>query len=135
MKLLSVTCYCAIACIAAGPAFGHHHPPGIDESSIVKVEGVVIGTRWSNPHVVFWITVGEGNNKEQWLIEAPERDSLVHDGWRQPYAGERIVFYIHPHVDPNARYDSGDTPGWYLGAILSDGTKFGIASDLDRDES
>ena len=48
-----------------------------------------------NPHVVFWVTVGEGDNNEYWLIEAPDRDSLVHDGWQQPSEGEGIVFEDH----------------------------------------
>lgn len=125
----------ALTCIVIEPVSAHHDPRGVDEAKILRIEGVVAGTRWVNPHVVFWVTVGEGAEKEQWLIEAADRDSLLQDGWQQPSKGERIVFYVHPHVDPNTRYDSGDLPGWYVGAILSDGTTFGIAREAGGSET
>jgi hypothetical protein len=128
MRALSV--FCAATCVFTASA--HHPPRGVDQSRTVELEGTVIGTRWVNPHVIFWVSVGEGNDKQRWLIEAPDRDSLVADGWRQPTRGETIVLYVHPHVDSSVRYDSGDLPGWYLGAVLSDGTKLGAAPELVR---
>jgi hypothetical protein len=132
MRALCVASFCTGFFVSVVPVSAHHHPPGVDESRIVKVEGTVIGTRWVSPHVVFWV---EGNDKAQWLIEAPDRDSLVNEGWRQPALGTTIVFYVQPHVDSSTRYGSGDLPAWYLGAVLSDGTRFGIARDLGQRES
>ena len=66
MKVMRLACYYVIACFVGAPVFGHHHPPGIDETSITKVEGIVAGIRWVNPHVMFWITVGEDSDRDQW---------------------------------------------------------------------
>jgi hypothetical protein len=134
MRTLAIWCLCACACLRTETASSHHSGPQLDYTKILKLDGVVTGVRWVNPHVGFWVKVAESGAEESWLIEAPSRNTLLKSGWRQPVAGDKVVFFVHPQLDSNARYDSGDRPGVYVGAILSDGTRFGSTSGMPNAE-
>jgi Family of unknown function (DUF6152) len=72
------------------PLLAHHSVPGeYDTSKTIKIQGVVTGIAWMNPHANFWVQArnADGTSSE-WKMELPppnalKRESITKDFIKQ----------------------------------------------------
>lgn len=71
----------------------HHSTAEYDRNVIRELEGVLVGVRWRNPHVMFTVQVGDASGQtEEWelatgAVYAVERAGLVEDAFT---VGEQV---------------------------------------------
>lgn len=112
-------------------ALAHHsyRQMHADETVILRVSGVLTKLIWANPHVMLKVDGPEPGRIDLWSIELPARDTLTRLGMNRPSIGDEVVVFINPHLDANVRWDGdGSLPGFYVGVIFGDGSRFGETS-------
>lgn len=106
-----------IALGTGASAYAHHAAAGIDRSSTVTVEGIVVQFRWANPHSWIEMEVDKGEGvTEVWNFEMFPPSFLVRAGWTRSTikAGDRVT------VEANG-FLNGDPGGILVSITLPDG--------------
>ncbi len=64
------------------PAAAHHSfAADYDVTRPVTLKGTVVRAEWTNPHVHFFLTVGDGPGAAEWELEMGAVNGLFRRGW------------------------------------------------------
>jgi hypothetical protein len=103
-RLLAGAALCSA--LAAGSATAHHSfAVFFDQDKSVSITGVVTEFRFTNPHGVIQMTVGQGGKAEVWKVETNAPVLLRRRGWSKDSVkvGEKITIEGWPARD-GSRY-------------------------------
>jgi hypothetical protein len=112
----------ALVVLALGvrSAAAHHSFAAFDFTRNVVITGVVKDFQWTNPHAWIQVLVPDGDEQQEWSIEAGSPNMMARQGWKsrtlQP--GEKIALVMHPML-------SGAAVGSLVSVTLADGTVLG----------
>jgi len=111
----------AAAVMATTPAGAHHSFAPYETTTQIKLEGVVTGYRWANPHVYFEIDTPDATSgaKHHWLIECASTSILNRAGWKfnMLKPGDRVTVIASP-------LRNGEPAALLKQLTLADGRKF-----------
>jgi hypothetical protein len=85
MRLSRAFWIAAIASLlAAIPGFGHHSfKAQYDENQTIMLTGTVSKVTWTNPHVLVYLDVKDGEDKvTSWELELASPNGLLSQGWK-----------------------------------------------------
>jgi hypothetical protein len=69
-------------CIAPGTLFAHHGNSAYDETTPVKIKGVVTKFDWTNPHIYIYLDSKEGDGTiTHWTVESLSPERMTRMGW------------------------------------------------------
>lgn len=112
---------------AAIPAYAHHSGAMFDSAKEVRLDGVIKGFRWSNPHAWIEIDVPDAQGKViTWSIEMTSPALLKDDGWTRSTVktGDKVVLFAAPLRD-------GKPGASFIAVKLSDGRFLGRGAPRD----
>ena len=71
--------------LSVRPALGHHaFSAEFDHDNPVRLDGIVMGIEWSNPHAYVFLDVKDAKGKvTHWKVELASRDQLEAQNWTQ----------------------------------------------------
>jgi hypothetical protein len=66
----------------AGPVSGHHGNSAYDETTAVKIKGVVTKFDWSNPHIYIYLDLKNSDGTiTHWTVESLSPERMTRMGW------------------------------------------------------
>lgn len=69
-------------CTAASTLSAHHGNSAYDETTPVKIKGVVTKFDWTNPHIYIYLDSKEGDGTiTHWTVESLSPERMTHMGW------------------------------------------------------
>ena len=130
--LTRVTARCRLAAgsllffvLLSQPAYTHHSAAMFDLESRITIEGTVKKFQWTNPHVWIHIDVAQdAGDPVLWRIEYVAPNVLKRKGWKRTTfrKGDNVSITLNPAK-------SGDPKGWFVSAVLADGSAIGPGKD------
>lgn len=105
-------------------ALSHHSDAGIDDESIVVVEGEVTEFRWRQPHVYAEIETLEKGDVVRWDVQLVAVNVLARRGWSAEslVPGDQVIARLHP-ASNGRRY------GKLSSIIRADGSPVAVIPD------
>jgi hypothetical protein len=118
--LRRIACFAVPAALCALPAVAHHSNSAYQVDEIITLEGTVVEWQWINPHTWLVMSVEDGGEQVEWLVEGRAPGILGRAGWSpevlQP--GESVTVHASPSKD-------GSLVGIIARVTKSDGTILG----------
>lgn len=85
-----------------GAVNAHHSDAGMDENTVLSLEGKVTEFSWKQPHVYLFVEVIEDDKPVVWSIQMPGINNLVRNrGWQRDtlVPGDEVFVRINPAED------------------------------------
>lgn len=104
-------------CAAAGALFAHHGNSAYDETTPVKIKGVVTKFDWANPHIYIYLDFKEADGTiKHWTVESLSPERMVHMGWNKDSVkpGDHVIITLSAAKD-------GSPIGYLTELIFADG--------------
>lgn len=78
--------------------FAHHSDAGIDDKSVVSLQGKVTEFSWRQPHVYLSVEVMENNESVIWAVQLSSLNGLARRGWHDNslVPGDEVVVRVNP---------------------------------------
>jgi hypothetical protein len=108
-----------LALVLSARAAAHHSYTGFDRSRSETIQGTVVRTDWSNPHVHFWVVTNPTAAPDQqrvYAFEAGSTSLMTRFGWTRSTfkIGEKVTVTFFPLTD-------GRPAGAFIKALHEDG--------------
>jgi len=100
MRLINVAVISSL--FVGGSVTAHHSDAGIDENTVLGLEGRVTEFSWKQPHVYLFVEVIQDDKPVVWSVQMPGINSLVRNrGWRRDtlVPGDEVFVRINPAED------------------------------------
>ncbi len=73
---------CVVLALGVRGAAAHHSFAAFDFARNVIITGVVKDFQWTNPHAWIQVLVPDGDEQQEWSIEAGSPNMMARQGWK-----------------------------------------------------
>ncbi len=104
-------------CTAASSLFAHHGNSAYDETTPVKIKGVVTKFDWANPHIYIYLDFKEADGSiRHWTVESLSPERMSRMGWDKDCVkpGEQVAITLSAAKD-------GSPIGYLTKLVFADG--------------
>ena len=104
-------------CMVADTLFAHHGNSAYDETTPVRIKGVITKFDWANPHVYIYLDLKETDGTiKHWTVESLSPERMVRMGWNKYSVkpGDHVVITLSAAKD-------GSPIGYLTELIFADG--------------
>lgn len=100
MKLVQFTALMSVL-VFSQASFAHHSDAGMDEGSVVTLEGKITEFLWRQPHVYFGVEVMENGEPLIWDVQLGSLNGLSRSGWHSESLkpGEEVFVRVNPAIN------------------------------------
>ena len=121
-KLVRTKCLkCVIVilsfCMAASTLSAHHGNSAYDETTSVKIKGMVTKFDWANPHIYIYLDSKEGDGTiTHWTVESLSPERMTRMGWDKNSVkpGEQVAITL-------SAAKNGSPIGYLAKLVFADG--------------